>query len=111
VASQLDHNPSILFELRGLSKDELQAELAKSPLGRALSSELTAKEIPLSVTILLYPTRKVPVTEKINQREFWLGTKRLPSNIEVADGLAYQLFWLKNRRLPCFWQKIILFSQ
>jgi len=82
VASQLDHNPFILFELRGLSKDELQAELAKSPLGRALSSELTAKEIPLSASPSYYTQLEKSTCEKINQREFWLGTKRLPSNIE-----------------------------
>jgi len=57
VASQLDHNPFILFELRGLSKDELQ-ELAKSPLGRALSRADCQRNSIVSFTILLYPTRK-----------------------------------------------------
>jgi len=71
-------------------------------LGRALSSRLTAKEIPLSASPSYY-TQLEPVTEKINQREFWLGTKRLPSNIEV-DGASIAIL-VKNRRLPCFLAK------
>jgi len=108
VASQLDHNPFILFELRGLSKDELQAELAKSPLGKALSSELTAnKEIPLaSATSYYTKIEKVTVTEKISPREFWLGTKRLPSNIEVAEAASIPAILVKKQGdFPNFWQK------
>ena len=107
VASQLDHNPFILFELRGLSKDELQAELAKSPLGKALSSELSAKEIPLTTSASYYTQpEKESDTEKINPREFWLGTKRLPSNIEVADQASLPAIVVKKQGdFPAFWQK------
>jgi len=107
VASQLDHNPFLLFELRGLSKDELQAELAKSPLGQALSSELTAQEVPL-VSAKSYYTKleKVAVTDKVNPREFWLGTKRLPSNIEVAETASIPAILIKKQGdFPAFWQK------
>lgn len=107
VASQLDNNPFLLFELRGLSKDELQAELAKSPLGKALSSELTTKEIPLSTTESYYTQlEKVTLTEKINQRDFWLGTKRLPSQIEIADQASIPAIMIKKQGdFPAFWQK------
>ncbi len=107
VASQLDHNPFILFELRGLSKDELQAELAKSPLGQALSSDLAAKEIPLvSATSYYTKPKKVTETEKINPREFWLGTKRLPSNVEMADQASIPAILVKKQGdYPAFWQK------
>ncbi len=107
VASQLDHNPFLLFELRGLSKDELQAELAKSPLGQALSSELTAQEVPL-VSAKSYYTKleKVAVTDKVNPREFWLGTKRLPSNIELAEPASIPAILIKKQGdFPAFWQK------
>jgi len=40
VASELDDDPLLLFELRGLSRDKLQRELAKSPLGKVLSSAI-----------------------------------------------------------------------
>jgi uncharacterized Zn finger protein len=85
VASQLDNNPWLLFELRGLSKAELQAKLADSPLGKALSEELNTKEIPLELSNSLYTKlEKQSLNQMPNAREFWLGTKRLPQTIEVA---------------------------
>lgn len=106
VASQLDQNPFLLFELRGLSKDELQAELAKSPLGKALSSELTPREISLiSVTSYYTKPEKITVTEKINSREFWLGEKQLPSNIEAAEASIPAILIKQQGDYPAFWQK------
>ncbi|MBD2003016.1 MULTISPECIES: SWIM zinc finger family protein [Cyanophyceae] len=107
VASQLDHNPFLLFELRGLSKEALQAELAKSPLGQVLSTELTAKEIPLESTASYYtPLEKVQITEKINPREFWLGTKRLPQTVEAVSPASLPAILIKKQGdFPPFWKK------
>lgn len=107
VASQLDRDPFILFELRGLSREELQAELAKSPLGQALSAELTAKEVPLVAATSYYTKlEKVPVTEKVNPREFWLGNKRLPSTVEVAEPTSVSAILVKKQGdFPAFWHK------
>ncbi|MEP0854465.1 SWIM zinc finger family protein [Trichocoleus sp. DQ-U1] len=107
VASQLDHNPFLLFELRGLSKEALQAELAKSSLGEVLSTELIAKEIPLESSASYYtPLEKVPVTEKVNPREFWLGTKRLPQTVEVASLASLPAILIKKQGdFPPFWKK------
>lgn len=107
VASQLDHDPFLLFELRGISKDELQAELAKSPLGKALSSELSTKEISL-VSAASYYTKpeKIAVTEEISPREFWLSKKRLPSSVEVAEPASIPAILIKKQGdFPPFWQK------
>ena len=41
LAAQLDQDPFLLFELRGLSREALQKKPAKSPLGQALSAEMT----------------------------------------------------------------------
>ncbi|MBD1834729.1 SWIM zinc finger family protein [Cyanobacteria bacterium FACHB-472] len=107
VASQLDHNPFLLFELRGLSKEALQAELAKSPLGQVLSTELTAKEIPLETSASYYtPLEKVQITEKINPREFWLGTKRLPQTVEAVSPASLPAILIKKQGdFPPFWKK------
>ncbi len=107
VASQLDHHPFLLFELRGISKDELQAELAKSPLGQALSSELSTKEIPLvSATSYYTKPEKIAAIEKISPREFWLSKKRLPSNVEVAEQASIPAILIKKQGdFPAFWQK------
>ncbi len=107
VASQLDNDPFILFELRGLSKDELQAELAKSPLGKALSAQLTAKEVSLVATESYYTKiEKIPVAEKINLRDFWQGTKRLPPTVEVATPPSLPAILVKKQGdFPAFWHR------
>jgi len=107
VASQLDYNPFLLFELRGLSKEALQAELAKSPLGQVLSTELSAKEIPLESTASYYtPLEKVQITQKINPREFWLGTKRLPQTVEAVSPASLPAILIKKQGdFPPFWKK------
>lgn len=107
VASQLDHNPFLLFELRGLSKVELQSELVKSPLGQVLSSELTTNDIPLVAATSYYAKlEQLPAPENINPREFWLGTRRLPSNIEVAEPAIIPAIAVKKQGdYPAFWQK------
>src|SRR6266568_3764517 len=40
LASALDRDPFVMFELRGLSRDDLHAERVRSPLGQILSSAL-----------------------------------------------------------------------
>ncbi|MCC5612615.1 SWIM zinc finger family protein [Nostoc sp. CHAB 5834] len=105
VASQLDNNPWLLFELRGLSKAELQAKLADSPLGKALSEELNTKEIPLELSNSLYTKlEKQSLNQMPNAREFWLGTKRLPQTIEVATpGSICAILIKKQGDFPDFW--------
>lgn len=105
VASQLDNNPWFLFELRGLSKAELQAKLADSPLGKALSEELNTKEIPLELSNSLYTKlEKQSLNQTPNAREFWLGTKRLPQTIEVATpGSICAILIKKQGDFPDFW--------
>ncbi len=51
VASQLDQDPFLLFELRGLSRSELQAQLKQSSLGQALAAELDLQTIELDPEI------------------------------------------------------------
>lgn len=108
VASQLDRNPFLLFELRGLSQEELQSELVKSPLGQVLSAELTTKEISLESAASYYTKLEhIPaIDEKMHSREFWLGTKRLPSHIEVAEPAIIPAILVKKQGdYPAFWQK------
>ncbi|MDZ7970453.1 MAG: SWIM zinc finger family protein [Nostoc sp. DedSLP03] len=105
VASQLDNNPWLLFELRGLSKAELQAKLADSPLGKALLSELNTKKIPLELSNSLYTKlEKQSLNQMPNAREFWLGTKRLPQTIEVATPSSICAILIKKQGdFPDFW--------
>lgn len=107
VASQLDNDPFLLFELRGLSKEALQAELSKSPLGKVLSEELTAKEITLETANSYYtPVEKIVVPSKVSAREFWLSAKRLPQMIEETPSVSLPALLIKKQGdFPAFWQK------
>lgn len=107
VASQLDQNPFLLFELRGLSKTELQDKLAASPLGKALSSQLDTQEIPVEISTSFYhKLEKEVINEKPNIKEFWLGKKRLPQTIEVASKSGVSAILIKKQGdYPLFWDR------
>ncbi len=107
VASQLDQNPFLLFELRGLSKIELQEKLAASPLGKALSDELNAQEIAVKTCTSFYSQlKKQVINHKPNHKEFWLGKKRLPQTIEIANQSGVSAILIKKQGdYPPFWDK------
>ncbi len=107
VASQLDQNPFLLFELRGLSQTELQEKLALSPLGKALSSQLNIQEIPLEISTSFYPDlKRKAITHQPNIKEFWLGKKQLPSTIEVSNQSGIPAILIKKQGdYPPFWHK------
>ena len=108
VAGQLDQDPFLLFELRGLSRADLQAELKRSPLGQALSAELDAKPIELESSESLY-TRPQRLDEADSQpllKEFWQGKKRLPQAIDpVMPNSVPAILIKKQGDFPAFWQK------
>src|SRR2546430_6202927 len=56
LASALDNDPFLMFELRGLSRDDLRAELARSPLGKILASALESDEESLVEPVESYFT-------------------------------------------------------
>ena len=107
VAAELDQDPFLLFELRGLSRAALKAELAKSPLGKALSAELaTQAQDPIPVdTLYTRPKTKAP-DEAVTLKDFWQGSKRLPSTIEVpAQATVPAILVKKQGDFPSFWSK------
>jgi uncharacterized Zn finger protein len=115
VAAQLDQDPYLLFELRGLTRSELQAQLKQSPLGQALATELDTQAIPLEASPSLYaPLQQQPVTESPTVREFWMGKKRLPQmsaspdskDLEPATRTSVSAIVIKKQGdYPPFWHK------
>src|SRR6266853_4199405 len=75
LASALDRDPFLMFELRGLSRDALHAELVRSPLGQILSSALKSEEVPAVEPVESYYTRpaRQPDTVVASHKEFWTG--------------------------------------
>ena len=113
VASELDQDPFLLFELRGISRTKLQEELARSPLGKALSSALNSEEItPVSVDSYYTQPKKIVPTAPSSPRDFWLGEKRLPQEIEAVSNVSIPaLIVKKGGDFPPFWHKDLSFVE
>ena len=111
VASELDQDPFLLFELRGISRTKLQQELARSPLGKALSSALDSEEIaPVPVNSYYTQPKKVAAIAPGSPREFWLGEKRLPQEIEAVSSVSIPaLIVKKGGDFPPFLHKDLSF--
>lgn len=113
VAAELDQDPFLLFELRGLSRQELLKELAKSPLGQALSAELQLEQQPPKPVESYYASLQiVEVSSKTALREFWHGAKRLPQTMEaLPDSPVSGIPVKKQGDFPTFWQRDNSFIQ
>lgn len=106
VASQLDNDPFLLFELRGLSRENLQKELAKSALGKILSSALDGDDIPAEPAESCYTIpKKVPAAVSASLKEFWMGEKRLPPAIAPIPATVPAILIKKAGDFPPFWKK------
>jgi uncharacterized Zn finger protein len=107
TARMIDQDPFLLFQLRGLTQDALQKELAKSPLGKALAQQLQDdKPLPPEPIANRYPA--VPIEETkpdIDYKQFWNG-KPLPKQQHSKEepGLP-ALIIRREGDAPAFWQK------
>jgi uncharacterized Zn finger protein len=107
LAAQLDQDPFLLFELRGLSRQALQKELAKSPLGQALSAELTVEKTAPEPDSSYFtkPVTEVAVSVE-SLKDYWHGAKRLPQSIAVAPQATVPAMLIKKQGdFPPFWPK------
>jgi uncharacterized Zn finger protein len=105
LASALDRDPFLLFALRGLSRDDLHAELARSPLGQILASALT-EAAPQPVPADSFHTRptKEPAAA-LSYRAFWSGPRRLPPAPPASPATVPALLVKKQGDYPPFWPK------
>ncbi len=107
VAAELDRDPFLLFELRGLSRQKLQEELARSPLGIALSAELNAQQTdPTPVDSYYTQPQPVALPSEVSLREFWQGSRRLPKSIDPTPAGGVPAVLVKKQGdYPAFWDK------
>ncbi len=107
VAKEFDRDPFLIFKLRGLSKEELQQELAKSPLGEVLLSQLrTEEEVDLTPSESYYTKPKEDTAEEADLRAFWAGERKLPQNVEGQSPSTIPAILIrKGGDYPPFWDK------
>ncbi len=107
LALDLDQDPFVMFELRGLSRDDLHAQLARSPLGKVLASALTADDVAVQPADS-YRTRPTtePAATAASHKEFWTGARRLPTAPALpAHAPVPALLIKKQGDYPPFWPK------
>jgi uncharacterized Zn finger protein len=103
LAAELDRDPLLLFELRGLSRSSLQTELLKSPLGSALAAQLISQTQEPKIARSYYPKPlEVNPQPSINLQEFWQG-KRLPPLPESNSVSVPATLIKKQGDYPAFW--------
>ena len=107
LAEQLDNDPFLLFELRGLSRKKLHQQLARSPLGKTLLQSLLS-EIPPPVPRKHYYTQpeqgQTPDEQAV--KDFWIAQVPLPTNIEpVSEAVIPALMVKKGGDYPAFWPR------
>ncbi|MCA6612681.1 MAG: SWIM zinc finger family protein [Pseudanabaena sp. M158S2SP1A06QC] len=107
LAGELDQDPFLLFEMRGISKEDLQAELLKSPLGKALASELGDRTLaPEPSTSYFTKPQTIAIAEPPTLKQFWQGHKRLPSAVPFVTPASVSAIAIKKQGdYPPFWHK------
>jgi uncharacterized Zn finger protein len=107
VAAEFDRDPFLMFELRGLSKRELQDELAKSPLGQALVSQLAAQDVLVEPSASYYTALQAEtVSREMDIKTFWTGEKKLPNEMEPPSLFGVPALLIKKQGdFPPFWNK------
>lgn len=107
LAGQLDQDPFLLFEMRGLAPEKLLQELANSPLGKVLSDAKSSATVELAPAASFY-TRPVlaELPQEISLKGFWHGQHALPKSIEPSQAATIPAMLIKKGGdFPSFWQK------
>ena len=107
LAGQLDQDPFLLFEMRGLAPEKLLQELALSPLGKVLSDAKSSATEEL-VPVASFYTRPVitELPQEISLKGFWHGQQPLPKSIEPSQAATIPAMLIKKGGdFPAFWHK------
>jgi uncharacterized Zn finger protein len=105
LGAELDRDPYLLFELRGMSRERFQAALAETPLGKALAQELNGPEILPQPIGSYYPRPALVPVGAADLKTFWVGHKRLPKDVQLpTPSLVSGVLVKKQGDFPAFWE-------
>lgn len=105
-AAELDDDPFLLFELRGLTREELKKELIKTPLGQILAKGLGNEKLK-PVPVSSYYTQPETITlDAMSLKEFWLGKKHFPEvSPQSQESRITAILIKKQGDFPPFWHE------
>ncbi len=78
IASLLDRDLMLLFQLRGMSFDSLQKRLSQSPLARALTEQRTEDDIIIEHHSHRFSQPAHRTANELDPASFWKGSAPLP---------------------------------
>lgn len=107
VASLLDRDPFLLFQLRGMDKTGLQQALADTSLGKALTAQLTEPgELALEYSEHRYTQPAREQKMDIGPKAFWQGAEPLPPIDGTPSPAAVAAVLIKKQGdYPPFWER------
>lgn len=105
LAAELDQDPFLLFELRGLPRERLLEGLGRTPLGRALVGLIAEEDGPVEPADAFF-TRPLPAPATPDYATFWSGHRRLPTDLAPASPAAVPALLIKKGGdYPPFWDR------
>jgi uncharacterized Zn finger protein len=106
LAQRIDQDPFVLFEMRGLPRQDLLEQVSATPLGSALIAELKPDSLK-PVPCASYYTRPElqPLDTDLHWRSFWQGTGHLPETTPPSTSGIPALAIKKQGDYPPFWPK------
>ena len=107
IAAELDQDPFLLFELRGLSRQALKTELARSPLGQALIAELGEEHGAFPEAVEHYYTQPdiQSIPANLSYQDFWQGETLQELLPRSQKSTVPALLIKKQGDYPAFWPK------
>ncbi|MGD2182016.1 SWIM zinc finger family protein [Lusitaniella coriacea] len=105
-AAELDEDPFLLFELRGISKEALQEELIKTPLGKALIAGLGTQNLEPEPAISYYTEVQTKPASPPSLKDFWLERQQnLSTASETIETNVAGILIKKQGDFPSFWRE------
>ncbi len=107
LASELDNDPFLMFRLRGLEPEQLRRELAKTPLGKILLSEVEDKEVQIEKSETYFTRPKVQKKRgNPDPASFWQGQrKKQEEDFSEIETVVAAALIKKQGDYPPFWEK------
>lgn len=104
VASLLDRDPFLLFQLRGMELQQLQQELAKTPLGKVLLEQWGENREQAIELHSSHYTQPVLESDPPQQwRTFWQSEQPLPVEPTQTDETPLAILVKRGGDYPPFW--------
>ncbi|MFC1659438.1 SWIM zinc finger family protein [Pseudomonadota bacterium] len=107
VASLLDKDPFLMFQLRGISKSRLQDSLRKTELGKALISSFMKDEMEIKENNSFYTSPEIiDFDQNIDLMKFWNGSKIIDQPLSNNHNETVPAILIKKQGdYPAFWHR------